>query len=58
MPIISSIELTGVVMSSSRLPRSRSRTMAAEVNMIMVMVRITPSRPGTMLTAERRDGLK
>ena len=50
-------ERTGVVISSSRLPRSRSRTMATAVNMVIVMVRMTPIRPGTVFTAERRSGL-
>ena len=48
---------TGVVMSSSRLPRSRSRTMAMEVNSTMVKVRMTPMVPGTIITAERPSGL-
>ena len=37
LPSISSNELAGVVISSSRLPRSRSRTIATAVNIIMVM---------------------
>ncbi|MNF19040.1 hypothetical protein D3C80_2235110 [compost metagenome] len=57
MPIISSLLLSGVVISSSMLPRSRSRTMATPVNITMVMVRMMPMRPGTMFTAERRSGL-
>ncbi|CSA37702.1 Uncharacterised protein [Vibrio cholerae] len=56
-PIINSMEWTGVVIKSSKLPRSRSRTIAALVNKIMVMVKITPSNPGTIFTAERRLGL-
>ncbi len=57
LPIMSSAELTGVLMSNSRLPRSRSRTIATAVNRIMVIVRITPISPGTMLTGVRRSGL-
>jgi hypothetical protein len=41
----------------SRLPRSLSRTSAMAVNNTLVIVRITPSRPGTVLTAARRCGL-
>jgi hypothetical protein len=54
---MSSAELTGVLMSNSRLPRSRSRTMATAVNRIIVIVRITPMSPGTMFTGVRRSGL-
>ena len=57
LPNMSSIGRTGVVMSISMLPRSRSRTIAAEVNMIMVMVRITATNPGTMCTTLRCSGL-
>ena len=57
MPTISSPLDTGVVISNSRLPRSRSRTMAIAVNITMVMVRITPISPGTTLIAEIRRGL-
>ena len=57
LPTISSLRLTGVAISSSMLPRSRSRTMATPVNSTIVIVRITPIRPGTMLIAERRSGL-
>jgi len=55
--ISSSKELSGVAISSSRLPRSRSRTMAPEVNSTMVMERITPISAGTICTAVRRSGL-
>ncbi|MNN60773.1 hypothetical protein D3C81_1759750 [compost metagenome] len=57
LPIISSLLLSGVAISSSMLPRSRSRTIATAVNITMVMVRMMPIRPGTMLIAERRCGL-
>jgi hypothetical protein len=57
LPTISSLRDTGVAISSSMLPRSRSRTTATAVNITRVMVRITPIRPGTMFTAERRCGL-
>ena len=58
LPIMSSIVRTGVVINSSRLPRSRSRTIATAVNSTIVKVKITPIRPGTIMTAERRSGLK
>ena len=57
MPAISSQERIGVAISSSRLPRSRSRTIAAAVKITMVMVRITPISAGTICTAVRRSGL-
>ena len=57
LPTISSGVRTGVLISSSRLPRSRSRTIATAVNSTIVMVRITPIRPGTICTCERRSGL-
>ena len=46
-----------MVISSSRLPRSRSRTTAVEVNTIIVIVRITPHNAGTICTAVRFSGL-
>ena len=39
------------------VPRSVSRVTASEVISTMVMVRITPSRPGTMLYAVMPSGL-
>ena len=57
LPRVSSQGDTGVAMSISMLPRSRSRTRAMAVNSTMVMVRITPIRPGTVLTGARRSGL-
>ncbi len=54
---MSSRLLSGVAISSSRLPRSRSRTMAPEVNSTMVIVRITPMSAGTICTAVRFSGL-
>ena len=57
LPAMSSHERTGVVISSSRLPRSRSRTIAAAVKITMVMLRITPISAGTICTAVRRSGL-
>ena len=58
LPIMSSIVRTGVVINSSRLPRSRSRTIATAVNSTIVKLKITPIRAGTIMTAERRSGLK
>ena len=57
MPTTSSIERTGDTISCSSVPRSRSRAMPIAVNMTIVIVRITPTRPGTMYTAVRRSGL-
>ena len=57
LPIINSLLLTGVAISNSMLPRSRSRTIETPVNITMVIVRMMPIRPGTMLIAERRSGL-
>src|SRR5690606_1481899 len=54
---ISSLRSSGVAISSSMLPCSRSRTIAIAVNMVMVIVRMMPISPGTMLTALRRSGL-
>jgi len=54
---MSSAERTGVVISSSRLPRSRSRTSAIAVKITIVMLSITPISPGTTCTAVRRSGL-
>ena len=57
LPRVSSHGETGVAISISRLPRSRSRTRAMAVNSTIVMVRITPIRPGTVLIGARRSGL-
>ena len=57
LPSVSSQGETGVAINISRLPRSRSRTSAMPVNITKVMVRITPIRPGTVLTGARRSGL-
>ncbi|MCY1277213.1 hypothetical protein D9M70_259010 [compost metagenome] len=57
LPMVSSQGDTGVVMSISMLPRSRSRTRAMAVNSTMVMVRITPTSPGTVFSGARRSGL-
>jgi hypothetical protein len=46
-----------VAISSSRLPRSRSRTTAADVKITIVMLRISPISAGTICTAVRRSGL-
>ena len=56
-PIAGTALVSGVAISSSMLPRSRSRTIATPVNSTIVIVRITPMSPGTMLIAERRCGL-
>ena len=38
-----------IELTKSTVPRSRSRVIARPVSITMVMVRITPIRPGTML---------
>jgi hypothetical protein len=57
LPITSSIDRTGETISCSSVPRSRSRAMPIAVNITIVIVRITPTSPGTMYTAVRRSGL-
>src|SRR6266545_4426276 len=57
LPSISSTRPMGETTSCSRVPRSRSRAIAIAVNMIIVMVRITPTNPGTTNTAVRSSGL-
>ena len=57
LPSVSSHGDTGVAISISRLPRSRSRTSAIAVNSTSVIVRITPTRPGTVFSGARRCGL-
>jgi hypothetical protein len=49
LPAITSIGLTGMARRFSIVPRSRSRVTASAVIITMVMVRMTPSNPGTML---------
>ncbi len=49
LPVITSTGNAGVDRRFSNVPRSRSRVMARPVISTMVMVRITPSSPGTML---------
>ena len=48
LPSISSVLVMGVTMSCSSVPRSRSRTIAIAVTSTIVIVRITPTSPGTM----------
>ena len=49
LPIITSSGRTGVASRFSIVPRSRSRVIARPVIITIVIVRITPIRPGTML---------
>ena len=49
LPVITSSGSTGVASRFSIVPRSRSRVIASPVIMTIVMVRITPMRPGTTL---------
>ncbi len=48
-PTITSSGRTGIERRFSIVPRSRSRVIASAVIMIIVIVRTTPIRPGTML---------
>ncbi|MCY1233255.1 hypothetical protein D9M72_457910 [compost metagenome] len=57
MPVITSSGRTGVASRFSMVPRSRSRVMARPVIITMVIVRITPIRPGMMLYWVRPSGL-
>ena len=49
LPIITSSGVTGMASRFSMVPRSRSRVTASAVMITMVMVRMVPTRPGTML---------
>src|ERR1043165_1998192 len=49
---------SGVTMSCSSVPVSRSRTMESAVTMMRMLERIMPMMPGTMNTALRSAGLK
>ena len=49
--------VAGMASRFSIVPRSVSRVSAIEVIITMVIWRITPSRPGTMLYCEMPSGL-
>ena len=49
LPAITSSGVTGVASRFSNVPRSRSRVTANAVIITIVICRITPSSPGTML---------
>jgi hypothetical protein len=55
--MITSPGRAGVDSRFSIVPRSRSRVMASAVMMIIVIVSITPMRPGTMLYCVMFSGL-
>ncbi len=57
MPSITSNGRTGMASRFSIVPRSRSRVTAIAVIITMVMVRIVPIRPGTMLYSVAPSGL-
>ena len=57
LPTVSSMLRMGETINCSSVPRSRSRAIAIAVNITRVIVRMTPTRPGTMKTAVRRSGL-
>ena len=54
---MSSVEESGVTMSCSKVPRSRSLTTPMAVMMVAMNTMTTPTRPGIMEFAERRSGL-
>jgi hypothetical protein len=49
--------LIGIERRLSIVPRSISRVTASAVNIVIVMVKITPRRPGTMLYWVMPSGL-
>ena len=57
MPIMISSGLDGIASRFSIVPRSVSRVSAIEVIITMVICRMTPSNPGTMLYCEMPSGL-
>ncbi len=57
LPIMISTGLIGMASRLSIVPRSISRVTASAVNIIMVMVSTTPSRPGTILYWVMPSGL-
>ena len=57
LPSITSNGRTGIESRFSIVPRSRSRVTAIAVIMTMVMVRMVPIRPGTMLYSVDPSGL-
>jgi hypothetical protein len=57
LPSITSIGPTGMASRFSMVPRSYSRVTARAVIITMVMVRMMPSRPGTMLKRVMPSGL-
>ena len=57
MPVITSSAVAGVASRFSIVPRSRSRVIARPVIMTIVIVRITPINPGTMLYCVTASGL-
>ena len=57
LPTITSSGWTGVASRFSIVPRSTSRVTANAVIMIIVIVRITPISPGTMLYWVMPSGL-
>ncbi len=57
LPASTSTGRVGMESRFSIVPRSRSRVIASAVIMTMVIVRTTPSRPGTMLYCVTASGL-
>ena len=52
-----SIGVIGIASKLSMVPRSLSRVTESAVKISMVMVRIVPRRPGTMLSCVEAAGL-
>jgi hypothetical protein len=57
LPNITSTGLIGIDSRFSMVPRSTSRVTDSAVKISMVMVRMVPTRPGTMLSREEAAGL-
>ena len=57
LPNITSTGLIGIDSRLSMVPRSTSRVTESAVKISMVMVRMVPTRPGTMLRLEFAAGL-
>ncbi len=57
LPVITSSTVAGVASRFSIVPRSRSRVIASPVIITIVIVRITPISPGTMLYCVIASGL-
>jgi len=57
LPVITSSGCAGIASRFSIVPRSRSRVIASPVIITIVIVRMTPISPGTMLCWAMPSGL-